>query len=253
MPAAAPPQKSNIPEKLLGWYDIHRRVLPWRAPRGKKADPYRVWLSEIMLQQTTVQAVAGYYRKFLERWPRVENLAAAPQDEVLAAWAGLGYYARARNLHAAAQLVAQQMGGVFPKTAEGLRALPGVGSYTAGAIAAIAHDERQAAMDANAERVIARLYAVETPMPKAKTELHQLGMALVPARAGDFAQALMDLGSAICTPKRPACTNCPLMSDCAAHRRGIQERLPVKAPRRTAISWTITRATVTRTMKNSVP
>jgi len=231
MPARKPSQKPDLAAKLLAWYDVHRRVLPWRAPKGKKADPYRVWLSEIMLQQTTVQAVAGYYAKFLERWPRVQDLAAARQDEVLAAWAGLGYYARARNLHAAAKLVAEQMGGVFPDTAEGLRALPGVGTYTAGAIAAIAHDERQAAMDANAERVIARLYAVETPMPKAKIELHRRGMALVPARAGDFAQALMDLGSAICTPKRPACPNCPLTDDCVARKRDLQEQLPVKAPK----------------------
>jgi A/G-specific adenine glycosylase len=220
-----------VPEKLLAWYDVHRRVLPWRAPKGKKADPYRVWLSEIMLQQTTVQAVAGYYRKFLERWPTVRDLAAAPQDQVLAAWAGLGYYARARNLHAAAKMVASEMGGRFPATAAGLRDLPGVGSYTAGAISAIAYDERQAAMDANAERVIARLYAVETPMPKAKADLHRHAMALVPARAGDFAQALMDLGSAICTPKRPACPQCPLLEDCAARKRGIQEQLPVKAPK----------------------
>ena len=206
-------------------------MLPWRAPKGKRADPYRVWLSEIMLQQTTVQAVAGYYRKFLERWPDVKALAAAKQDDVLAAWAGLGYYARARNLHAAAKIVADEMGGKFPATAEGLRALPGVGAYTSGAIAAIAYDERQAAMDANAERVIARLYAVETPMPKAKAELHELGQALVPERAGDFAQALMDLGSAICTPKRPACSNCPWTEDCLARKRGIQEQLPVKAPK----------------------
>jgi A/G-specific adenine glycosylase len=231
MPSRKPPQKPDLAARLLAWYDIHRRVLPWRAPKGKKADPYRVWLSEIMLQQTTVQAVAGYYRKFLARWPTVRDLAAAEEDEVLAAWAGLGYYARARNLHAAAKLVAGRMGGVFPDTAEGLRALPGVGAYTAGAIAAIGHDERQAAMDANAERVIARLYAVETPMPKAKAELHRRGMALVPARAGDFAQALMDLGSVLCTPKRPACPNCPLADDCRARKRGIQERLPVKAPK----------------------
>jgi A/G-specific adenine glycosylase len=231
MPSRKPPQKPDPAARLLAWYDVHRRVLPWRAPKGKKADPYRVWLSEIMLQQTTVQAVAAYYRKFLARWPTVQDLAAAPEDEVLAAWAGLGYYARARNLHAAAKMVAGGMQGVFPDTAEGLRALPGVGAYTAGAIAAIAHDERQAAMDANAERVIARLFAVETPMPKAKAELHRLAMALVPARAGDFAQALMDLGSAICTPKRPACPNCPLADDCRARKRGIQERLPVKAPR----------------------
>jgi A/G-specific adenine glycosylase len=222
---------SPIPHKLLAWYDIHRRVLPWRAPPGKRADPYRVWLSEIMLQQTTVQAVADYYRKFLARWPDVKALAAAKEDAVLAAWAGLGYYARARNLHAAAKLVAGTMGGKFPETADGLRALPGVGAYTAGAIAAIVHDEKQAAMDANAERVIARLYAVETPMPKAKIALHRYAQALVPARAGDFAQALMDLGSALCTPKRPACGNCPLNANCQARKRGIQELLPVKAPK----------------------
>ncbi len=242
MPTRKPSQKPELAEdrsgarqglaaKLLAWYDVHRRVLPWRAPKGKKADPYRVWLSEIMLQQTTVQAVAGYYRKFLARWPTVHDLAAAPLDQVLAAWAGLGYYARARNLHAAAQQVSGQMGGRFPATAESLRSLPGIGAYTAGAIAAIAYDERQAAMDANAERVIARLYAVRTPMPRAKTELHALGMALVPARAGDFAQALMDLGSAICTPRRPACPNCPLRGDCLARRQEIQEQLPVKAPK----------------------
>ncbi|HEY4274380.1 MAG TPA: A/G-specific adenine glycosylase [Rhizomicrobium sp.] len=221
----------DLAAKLLAWYDRHRRVLPWRAPKGKRADPYHVWLSEIMLQQTTVQAVGAYYRKFLERWPTVAALASAEEDDVLAAWAGLGYYARARNLHAAAKIVAGKMGGKFPLTAEGLRALPGVGAYTAGAISAIAYDERQAAMDANAERVIARLYAVQTPMPKAKIELHAHGMTLVPARAGDFAQALMDLGSAICTPKRPACPNCPWTDECLARRKAIQESLPVKAPK----------------------
>ena len=231
MPPRKPIKKPDLPATLLAWYDIHRRVLPWRAPEGHKADPYRVWLSEIMLQQTTVQAVASYYRKFLERWPTVKMLAAASEDDVLAAWAGLGYYARARNLHAAARVVAHEMGGVFPGTAESLRRLPGIGGYTAGAISAIAYDEKQAAMDANAERVIARLYAVETPMPKAKAELHMLGMALVPERAGDFAQALMDLGSAICTPRRPACPNCPLSEACVARQRGIQEQLPVKAPK----------------------
>jgi len=231
MPSAPKTKKPELSRRLLAWYDVHRRVLPWRAPKGKRADPYRVWLSEIMLQQTTVQAVGAYYRKFLTLWPDVKALAAAKQDEVLAAWAGLGYYARARNLHAAAKVVAGEMGGKFPPTAETLRALPGVGGYTAGAISAIAYDERQAAMDANAERVIARLYAVRTPMPKAKIELHAFGMALVPERAGDFAQALMDLGSAICTPKRPACPNCPLSADCKARKLGIQEQLPVKAPK----------------------
>ena len=222
---------SRICAKLLAWYDVHRRVLPWRAPMGKAADPYRVWLSEIMLQQTTVQAVAEYYRKFLSRWPTVQALAAATEDDVLAAWAGLGYYARARNLHAAAKMVANQMGGKFPLTADGLRGLPGVGTYTANAVAAIAYDERQAAMDANAERVIARLFAVKTPLPKAKPELYAHAQALVPERAGDFAQALMDLGSAICTPKRPQCNICPLNRDCMARKQGIQETLPIKAPR----------------------
>ncbi|HEX4028027.1 MAG TPA: A/G-specific adenine glycosylase [Rhizomicrobium sp.] len=217
--------------RLLAWYDTHRRVLPWRAASGKHADPYKIWLSEIMLQQTTVQAVAAYYRKFLKLWPDVSALADAKQDDVLAAWAGLGYYARARNLHAAAKMVAHEMGGKFPATAEALRALPGVGGYTSGAIAAIAYDEKQAAMDANAERVIARLYAVETPMPKAKAELHVLCSALVPDRAGDFVQALMDLGSAICTPRRPACQNCPWGLACQARKLGIQEQLPVKAPK----------------------
>jgi A/G-specific adenine glycosylase len=227
-----PQHQDDLAARLLAWYDRHRRVLPWRALKGQRADPYRVWLSEIMLQQTTVQAVAGYYRKFLERWPDVHALAKAKEEDVLAAWAGLGYYARARNLHAAAKIVSREMAGKFPADAEGLRALPGVGAYTSGAIAAIAYDERQAAMDANAERVIARLYAVKTPLPKAKAELYILGLALVPKRAGDFVQALMDLGSAICTPKRPACNNCPWADECLARAQGIQESLPVKAPKK---------------------
>ncbi len=227
-----PEPAGDLATRLLDWYDRHRRVLPWRAPPGRRADPYRVWLSEIMLQQTTVQAVAGYYRKFLERWPDVKALAAAKEQDVLAAWAGLGYYARARNLHAAAKAGGEGVwAGYFLRRRRACARLPGIGGYTAGAIAAIAYDERQAAMDANAERVIARLYAVETPMPKAKKQLHAHGTALVPERAGDFAQALMDLGSAICTPKRPACPNCPWTEDCRARRRGIQEALPVKAPK----------------------
>jgi A/G-specific adenine glycosylase len=217
---------------LLAWYDRHRRVLPWRAPRGKRADPYHVWLSEIMLQQTTVQAVGAYFRKFLERWPTVAALAAAPQDEVLAAWAGLGYYARARNLHKAAKVVADELGGRFPDTADGLRELPGVGVYTAGAIAAIAFDRQEVAMDANAERVVARLYAIDTPLPAGKKEMILKGRALVPEkRAGDFAQAMMDLGSAICTLKRPSCGQCPLEELCAATKLGIAETLPVKGPK----------------------
>jgi A/G-specific adenine glycosylase len=228
MPPRRKPTQSPA-ARLLAWYDKHARVLPWRAKRGEKPDPYRVWLSEIMLQQTTVQAVAGYYRKFLAQWPDVNALANAPLDDVLTAWAGLGYYARARNLHKAARAVANDLGGEFPRTMEGLRALPGVGAYTAGAIAAIAYDLPEAAMDANAERVIARLFAVQEPLPKAKERIRAHGQSLVPQRrAGDFAQALMDLGSAICTPKRPACISCPFFDDCEGRKKGIQEQLPMK-------------------------
>jgi A/G-specific adenine glycosylase len=228
-----PPQrKKKQSDLLLAWYDVHRRELPWRARAGKKSDPYRVWLSEIMLQQTTVQAVAGYFVKFLKTWPTVDALAAASQDDVLTAWAGLGYYARARNLHAAAKFVASEMDGRFPRTFEGLRALPGVGDYTAGAIAAIAYDLPHAAMDANAERVIARLFAIREPLPKSKPAMREALQALVPEkRAGDFAQALMDLGSLICAPKRPACARCPWFKACEARKRGIQVDLPVKAPK----------------------
>jgi A/G-specific adenine glycosylase len=235
MPAATKKKQSTkrvSAQQLLDWYDVHRRTLPWRAPAGRKADPYRVWLSEIMLQQTTVQAVGAYYVKFLKVWPTVWALADAAQDDVLTAWAGLGYYARARNLHAAAKVVAGEFDGKFPRTFEGLRALPGVGDYTAGAIAAIAYDLPHAAMDANAERVIARVFAIEEPLPKSKPAMRAALQALVPERrAGDFAQALMDLGSAICTPKRPACLSCPWLDGCEARRRGIQEELPVKAPK----------------------
>jgi len=217
-------------ETLLAWYDVHRRVLPWRAKAGERADPYRVWLSEIMLQQTTVQAVARYYGEFLRRWPDVKALAAAPLNDVLAAWAGLGYYARARNLHKATKFVVDEFGGAFPASVEQLKKLPGVGAYTAGAIAAIAFDIPALAMDANAERVLARYFAVEKPLPKAKERLRELGQQLVPReRAGDFAQALMDLGALICTPNKPVCLNCPWLDDCEARKRGIQDQLPVKA------------------------
>ena len=234
MPAKTRAKQRSAPAvRLLAWYDVHRRELPWRATAGQMSDPYQVWLSEIMLQQTTVQAVARYYLEFQKRWPSVDKLAAAPLDDVLAAWAGLGYYARARNLHRAAKVVSQELGGRFPRTAKELRRLPGVGAYTAGAIAAIAFDACEAAVDANGERVIARLFAVEEPLPKAKSKLRALGQSLVPEkRAGDFAQAMMDLGSAICTPKRPACSNCPLSADCEARKRGIQELLPVKGEER---------------------
>jgi A/G-specific adenine glycosylase len=232
MPDLCAPQK-NAGAALLSWYDRHRRTLPWRAPPGRKQDPYRVWLSEIMLQQTTVAAVADYYRDFLARWPDVAALAAAPLDDVLGAWAGLGYYARARNLHKCARIVAQELGGLFPQTVARLKALPGIGDYTAGAIAAIAFDAREAAVDANAERVLARLHAVEEPLPGAKPRLRALGQALMPeTRAGDFVQALMDLGAGVCTPKRPACGQCPWTEDCAARARGIAETLPRKDAKR---------------------
>jgi A/G-specific adenine glycosylase len=226
-------KKASAATLLLAWYDKHRRDLPWRAKRGEDIDPYRVWLSEIMLQQTTVTAVAPYYRAFLERWPDVKRLAAAELDEVCGVWAGLGYYSRARNLHRAAQTVARDHGGRFPRTASALRALPGVGAYTAAAIAAIAFGERVAAMDGNAERVVARLNAVEDELPKAKAKLASLGQALVPIkRPGDFAQALMDLGSTVCLPKRPRCEACPLARMCEGRRRGIAASLPRKAAKR---------------------
>jgi A/G-specific adenine glycosylase len=216
--------------RLLSWYDRNRRILPWRAAAGEAADPYHVWLSEIMLQQTTVAAVAEYYRTFLTRWPTVSALAAAPLDDVLGAWAGLGYYARARNLHRTALMVAGELGGKFPRDADGLRRLPGIGPYTAGAIAAIAFNAREAAVDANAERVIARYFALDEQLPKAKPELHRLTQALVPQRrAGDFAQALMDLGATVCTQKRPACVNCPWKDDCRGLALGIAAHLPRKA------------------------
>ena len=221
----------RLSTKLLKWYDRHRRDLPWRAPPGVRPDPYRVWLSEIMLQQTTVPTVVPYFRAFLARWPTVADLAAADLDDVLAAWAGLGYYARARNLHECARTVAAA-GGRFPETESGLRALPGIGPYTAGAIAAIAFGVPVAAVDGNAERVITRFYGIEDPLPDAKARVRDLNQKLVPGnRPGDFVQALMDLGATVCTPGRPACDRCPWGADCAARRKGIAEDLPRKAPR----------------------
>ena len=219
--------------RLLGWYDKHRRVLPWRALPGETPDPYRVWLSEIMLQQTTVAAVDRYFRRFTARWPDVNTLAAASLDDVRAAWAGLGYYTRARNLHRTAQIVACEHDGRFPSGAAALRELPGIGEYTAGAIAAIAFGACEAAVDANAERVLARFFAVETPLPNGKRVLRELARTLVPAtRAGDFAQALMDLGALVCTPKRPACGKCPWTEDCRARAQGNPETFPRRAPQR---------------------
>jgi A/G-specific adenine glycosylase len=223
-------RRSSVAEDLLAWYDTHRRDLPWRAKPGEKSDPYRVWLSEIMLQQTTVAAVTGYYRNFLTRWPSVAALAGASLDDVLGAWAGLGYYSRARNLHRTARIVVEEHGGRFPQSCSSLRELPGIGPYTAGAIASIAFGERVAALDANGERVMARLFALEEPLPLARRKMPALADALVPEdRPGDFAQALMDLGSLVCTPKAPSCLLCPLNRHCEGYRLGIAERLPVKA------------------------
>jgi A/G-specific adenine glycosylase len=229
-------QKAGAPDPalLLGWYDRHRRTLPWRAAKGEAADPYRVWLSEIMLQQTTVKAAAPYYLRFLARFPSVAHLAAAPLDDVLRLWAGLGYYARARNLHACAVAVAEQHGGQFPETEEALRTLPGIGVYTAAAIAAIAFGKRASPVDGNIERVIARLFAIEEELPGAKPRIRVLaGQLTPPRRAGDFAQAMMDLGATICTPKNPACVLCPWMDSCTARARGDQESFPRKAEKKT--------------------
>src|SRR6202790_3130621 len=229
------------PALLLAWYDRHRRRLPWRPLPGERADPYAVWLSEIMLQQTGVKTVGPYFEKFMSRWPDVAALARATLDDVLRMWAGLGYYSRARNLHACAVAVLRDHGGVFPDTEEGLRALPGIGPYTAAAIAAIAFDRRTMPVDGNIERVVSRLFAVEDPLPQAKPLIQQFATTLLGvtragdemSRAGDSAQALMDLGSSICTPKKPACALCPLNGDCAARARSDQETFPRKAPKKT--------------------
>jgi A/G-specific adenine glycosylase len=222
------------PQALLAWYDLERRALPWRVAAGEPPDPYRVWLSEIMLQQTRVETVARYFEKFVVHWPHVEALAAAPLSEVLSAWAGLGYYARARNLHACAREVLARHGGIFPATEAELRALPGIGAYTAAAIAAIAYDRPAIPMDGNVERVVARVFAFAKSMPKAKGELRSLAQELASTeRPGDFAQALMDLGATICTPRRPDCLRCPWERNCAAHRHGNPEQFPRLAPKRT--------------------
>jgi A/G-specific adenine glycosylase len=214
---------------LLAWYDRERRILPWRAAPGVAPDPYRVWLSEIMLQQTTVKAVLPRYAGFLRRWPDVTVLAKAELGEVLAAWAGLGYYARARNLHACAREVVARHGGRFPVTEAELRMLPGIGDYTAAAIAAIAFGGRATPIDGNIERVVARLFAVATPLPAAKAGIRSLAVALTPGeRAGDFAQAMMDLGATLCSPRRPACGLCPVVSGCEGHAQGLAEVLPYR-------------------------
>lgn len=235
--------RENLRKSLLSWYDRAGRTLPWRV-RGGRADTYRVWLSEVMLQQTTVATVIPYFARFLERWPTLEALAAAPRQDVLEAWAGLGYYARARNLHAAAQKLAAEG---FPRDEAGWRTLPGVGPYTAAAIAAIAFGEPANAVDGNVERVMTRLYAVAAPLPGAKPELRQRAAALITSeRPGDWAQALMDLGATVCTPKAPKCGACPWVGACAALAEGAPETYPRRAakaerPRRYGAAFRIER------------
>ncbi|MEX1148338.1 MAG: A/G-specific adenine glycosylase [Sphingomonadales bacterium] len=229
------------PRDLLNWYDDHARRLPWRTPPktgadSGRADPYRVWLSEVMLQQTTVAVVIPYFERFLDRWPTVDDLARAPLDAVLSEWAGLGYYARARNLHKCAGVVSRDLGGHFPDTEDGLRALPGVGTYTAAAIAAIAFDRPATVVDGNVERVMARLFAVTDPLPAAKPALKAHAGGLTPdVRPGDYAQAVMDLGATICTPRAPKCLvsvlACPWAKACAGRKSGIAPELPRRTPK----------------------
>ena len=224
---------------LLDWYDVQARRLPWRiAPddskQGVLPDPYHVWLSEIMLQQTTVAAVKAYYEKFITIWPKVTDLAAADQEDVMKAWAGLGYYSRARNLHKCAQLIINDYNGTFPETAAELVKLPGVGAYTSAAIASIAFREPVAVVDGNVERVFTRLFAIDTPLPAAKEDVRERKQVVLPIqRPGDFAQAVMDLGATICTPKRPACALCCWNSNCQAFAEHDPEHFPVKAPKKT--------------------
>ncbi len=227
-------ERPQLAADLLAWYDRHARRLPWRAPPGgPPADPYHVWLSEIMLQQTTVVTVAPYFQRFLEAWPAIQDLAAAPQEAVMAAWAGLGYYARARNLHACARQVAGELGGRFPDRESDLLALPGVGPYTAAAIAAIAFDRRATVVDGNVERVVSRLFAVEAPLPRSKGLLKERAGELTPeARPGDYAQAMMDLGATVCLPRGPKCLLCPVSSHCLARKRGIAAELPRREPKK---------------------
>ncbi len=229
MPQALP---ADLAQRLLSWYDRNARVLPWRTLPGGQPDPYHVWLSEVMLQQTTVAAVEPYFKAFTAQWPTVFDLAEAPLDDVLKAWAGLGYYARARNLHKCAKVVAQDLGGVFPDDEAALRALPGIGDYTAAAICSIAFAKSAVVLDGNIERVMSRLFAVTDPLPGSKPRLKELAGRLTPElRPGDYAQAAMDLGATVCTPRNPACVLCPWRDDCDALHLGIAETLPAKTPK----------------------
>jgi A/G-specific adenine glycosylase len=231
-------QIAPLPRALLDWYDVHARAMPWRvSPADRKAgvcpDPYRIWMSEIMLQQTTVVTVRDYFQRFVTRWPTVRDLAAAKDADVMGEWAGLGYYARARNLLKCARAVVEHHNGVFPADHTALLALPGIGPYTAAAVSSIAFDLPQTVLDGNVERVMARLYNVHTPLPAAKPELMARAAALTPAtRPGDYAQAVMDLGATICSPKSPACGLCPWRDPCAARKAGTAPELPKKVPKK---------------------
>ena len=232
------PDPSKLSSELLAWYDRHSRSLPWRVgPKARRSgqtpDPYHVWLSEIMLQQTTVKTVGPYFLKFLKAWPTLQDLAQAETDDVMRAWAGLGYYSRARNLKKCAETIVAEHGGQFPQTAEKLKLLPGIGDYTSAAIAAIAFDEPAAVVDGNVERVISRLNAIEMPLPDSKPQIRAIAEQMTPAtRAGDHAQAMMDLGATICSPRRPACSLCPISDPCLGRRTGAAETYPRKAPKR---------------------
>ena len=223
----------TLSHRLLAWYDTHGRSLPWRAKPGETPDPYRVWLSEIMLQQTTVATVGPYFLNFIRRWPTLDALTCAELDEVLTVWAGLGYYSRARNLHACARIIAECHQGRFPSDEDTLRSLPGIGFYTAAAIAAIAFDRRANVVDGNVERVIARLFDVKVPLPESKRHLRDLALSILPSsRFGDYAQALMDLGATLCVPRTPKCSACPLEAYCQGRARGTAADLPRRKPRK---------------------
>ena len=227
------PDAKAIQSDLLAWYDKEQRALPWRASPGKMPNPYHVWLSEIMLQQTVVKTVIPYFHAFIEKWPTIHDLATASLDEVRSLWAGLGYYSRAANLHKCARLIVEDYDGNFPIFAEELETLPGIGPYTAAAIAAIAFDETATPVDGNIERLITRLFAIEDPLPTAKPVIRKQAATLTPARrAGDFAQAQMDLGSRICTPKNPSCLLCPIASHCMGHQLGLAPLLPRRIARK---------------------
>ncbi len=222
-------------DRVLSWYDRHRRVLPWRALKGEKLRPYHVWLSEIMLQQTTVPTVMPYFLKFIDLWPDLKALADAQEDDVLSAWAGLGYYARARNLHKCAQILSKDYGGVFPADQKSLKKLPGIGDYTSAAIRSIAFDKPATVVDGNVERIMARHFAITTPLPAAKKALHQQALILSEGRTdrpGDYAQSLMDIGSSVCIAGKPRCSLCPLVKTCLGKADGIAEVLPKRTPKK---------------------